>query len=36
MLRKRANINKLKKVDNKQIKGWIREYNISFSELFKS
>ncbi|MFD5021818.1 glycosyltransferase family 2 protein [Paenibacillus sp. NPDC058367] len=36
MMRKRSEINKLKKVDNKQIKEWIKQYNISFSDLFKS
>jgi len=36
MMRKRSEINKFKKVDNKQIKEWIKQYNISFSDLFKS
>lgn len=36
MLKKRRNINKSKKVTNKQIKGWIRDYNISLKDLFKA
>lgn len=36
MLKKRSTNNKLKKVDNRQIKEWIKQYNISVADLFKS
>jgi GT2 family glycosyltransferase len=36
MMKKRLEINKIKKVDNKQIKEWIQQYNISFFDLFNS
>ncbi|WP_405175120.1 glycosyltransferase family 2 protein [Paenibacillus sp. FSL H8-0261] len=36
MLKKRSINNKLKKVDNRQIKEWIKQYNISVADLFKS
>ncbi|AIQ38139.1 MULTISPECIES: glycosyltransferase family 2 protein [Paenibacillus] len=36
MMKKRSDINKLKKVDNRLIKEWFKQYHISFSDLFKS
>ncbi|OMC99436.1 hypothetical protein, partial [Paenibacillus odorifer] len=36
MLKKRSANNKLKKVDNRQIKEWIKQYSISVADLFKS
>lgn len=36
MLKKRSNINAIKKVDNKQIKEWMKDYNISLTDLFNS
>lgn len=36
MLKKRSENNKLKKVDNRQIKIWMKQYSISATDLFKS